>query len=72
MVVLKNPRTGETREIDGEIPFGAIYRVEGFDEETGEPWDEDRVDLDGESWIVVDGGVDMVTTGSASSRSDSE
>ena len=72
MAVLKHPQTGKTREIDGEIPFGAIYRVEGFDRETGEPWDEDRVDLDGESWIVVEDGVGMVTIGSASSRSGSK
>ena len=63
MAVLKHPKTGEKKEIEGELPFGAVYRVEGYDEETGELWGEERIDIDGVSWIVVDDGVDMVSTG---------
>jgi len=65
MAVLKHPDTGERVEIDGEIPHHAMYQVEGYDEENDELWEETRVDLDGESYIVVDDGVEMFTTGSS-------
>jgi len=37
--------------------------VEGYDEENDELWEEERVDLDGETYIVIDDGVEMFTTG---------
>jgi len=37
--------------------------VEGYDEENDELWEEERVDLDGETYIVIDDGVEMLTTG---------
>jgi hypothetical protein len=49
MARVRHPDTGEEREVQGEIPHFAIYSVEG----------EDRVDIDGQSWIVVDDGVNM-------------
>lgn len=63
MAVLKHIQTGERREIDGELPFGASYVVEGYDEENDELWEEERVDLDGETYVVIDDGVDMVSLG---------
>ncbi|MFC7139260.1 hypothetical protein ACFQMA_05335 [Halosimplex aquaticum] len=63
MAVLEHIQTGERREIDGELPFGASYVVEGYDEENDELWEEERVDLDGETYIVIDDGVEMFTTG---------
>lgn len=63
MAILKHPGSGETKEIEGELPFHAVYRVEGYDEEEDEAWSEDRIDIEGVSWIVVDDGVDMVTIG---------
>ncbi|WP_435066258.1 hypothetical protein [Halobaculum sp. EA56] len=63
MAILKHPETGERKQIDGEIPFGATYGVEGYDEEQEEFWEQVRVDIDGESWIVVDDGTDMVSLG---------
>ena len=63
MAILEHLRTGERREIDGELPFGASYVVEGYDEEAEELWQEERVDLDGETYIVIDDGVNMATTG---------
>jgi hypothetical protein len=64
MAVLENLRTGERCETDGELPFGAVHTVEGYDEENDELWQEERVDLDGEEYRVIDDGVEMVTTGS--------
>lgn len=64
MAVIEHPDTGERKEIEGEIPFFATYGVEGYDEEEDEFWQEDRVDIDGESWIVIDDGVEMATLGS--------
>ena len=61
MALLRHPETGEEREIDGEVPITHQYLVEGYDED--ELWEEPRVDLDGDSWIVVDDGVDTFTTG---------
>lgn len=66
MAELEHVQTGERIEIEGEIPFGAIYKVEGYDEEADEYWDEERVQLDGEEYIVIDDGVDMVTLGDQS------
>ena len=63
MAELEHIETGERIELDGEIPFGAIYKVEGYDEEAEEYWDEERVELDGEEYIVIDDGVDMVSLG---------
>lgn len=60
MAVIEHPETEERREFDGEIPFHLIYSVSGYDEDADEWWDEDRIDLAGESWIVVDNGVDMI------------
>jgi hypothetical protein len=37
--------------------------VEGYDEENDELWEEERVDLDGETYIVIDDSVEMFTTG---------
>jgi hypothetical protein len=62
MATLKHPETGEKREIEGELPFHAVYRVEGYDEEKDESWDEERIDVGGVSWIVLDDGVDMAST----------
>lgn len=59
MATLKHPETGEKKEIQGELPFHAVYRVEGYDEEEDEAWHEDRIDIDGVSWIVADNGADM-------------
>lgn len=56
----RRPKTGEQKEIDGEIPVFAIYRIEGYDEEEEEPWEEERVEYEGKEWIVVDNGVNMV------------
>lgn len=50
-------------EMEGEIPFGAIYKVEGYDDETGEYWDEERVRFDGKEYLVIHDGVNMVTIG---------
>lgn len=63
MALLEHVETGEQVEVEGEIPFGASYTVEGYDEETEEAWDEERIQLDGEEYIVIDDGVDMVTLG---------
>jgi hypothetical protein len=60
MAVLEHLQTGERRELDGELPFGATYVVEGYDEENDELWEEERIDLDGEEYKVIDDGVDMV------------
>lgn len=68
MAILRHPETGEKREIDGEIPFHAIYRVEGTDDD-GELWEEDRVDIEGTSWIVEDSGSDTFETGPSFSAS---
>lgn len=62
MAVLRHTETGEEREIEGEIPHHAIYRVEGIDDD-GELWDEQRVEFEGTEWIVVDDGVEMFETG---------
>ncbi len=59
MAILEHTQTGERKEIDGEIPFGAGYLAEGYDEEADEYWEEQRVMVDGEEWIVVDDGVEM-------------
>jgi len=61
MAVLEHIQTGERREIDGELPFGASYLVEGYDEENDELWEEERVDLNGETYVVIDDGVEMAT-----------
>jgi hypothetical protein len=37
--------------------------VEGYDQENDELWEEERVDLNGETYIVIDDGVEMFTTG---------
>lgn len=63
MAVLEHPETGERVEVEGELSFGAVYTVEGFDEEEEEAWQEDRIRLDGTEYIVVDDEVDMVTLG---------
>jgi hypothetical protein len=63
MAILEHPDTGERVEVEGELSFGAVYTVEGFDEEEGKSWQEDRIRLDGTEYIVVDDGVDMVTLG---------
>lgn len=63
MAVLESVKTGERVEIDGEIPFGAGYVVEGYDEDNDEYWEEERVEMNGTEYIVVDDGVDMVTIG---------
>jgi len=64
MATLEHPKTGERKDIDGEIPHHAIYGVEEYDEENDELHREERVDMDGTSWIVVDDGVEMFETGS--------
>lgn len=63
MAILEHVETGERVEVDGELPFGATYLVEGYDEEQDELWEEERVELDGEEYVVVDDGVKMVTLG---------
>lgn len=63
MAELEHIETGDRIEIDGELPFGAIYKVEGYDEESDEYVDQERVMFDGEEYIVIDDGVDMVTLG---------
>lgn len=63
MAVLRHPETGEEQEVEGEIPVSATYMVEGYDEEQDEFWQEVRVDLEGESWEVVDDGADYQTLG---------
>ena len=59
MAIIEHQRTGERKEIEGELPHGAIYRVEGYDD--GEYWEEDRITIDGDEWIVIDDGVEMVS-----------
>jgi len=71
MVVLEHLRSGERCEIDGELPFGASYVVEGYDEQAEELWQEERVDLDGETYIVVDDGIEMATVSSPKETRDS-
>ncbi|WP_188148078.1 hypothetical protein [Haloferax sp. AS1] len=63
MAILEHVETGERVEIDGELPFGAGYVVEGYDEENEELWEEERVEMDGEEYRVIDDGVEMVTLG---------
>lgn len=65
MAILEHPQTGERIELEGELPFGATYMVEGYDEENDELWEEARIDLDGVSYIVIDDGVEMFETGSS-------
>lgn len=60
MAILEDPDTGEQKEIDGEVPMFATYRIEGYDEEEDEYWEEDRIEFEGKEWIVVDNGVNMV------------
>ena len=67
MAELEHIETGERVQVEGEIPFGAIYKVEGYDEEADEYRDEERVRFDGEEYIVIDDGVDMVTIGDSDS-----
>lgn len=68
MAILESLRTGERVELDGELPFGAVYVVEDYDEEEDELWQEERVRLDGEEYRVIDDGVEMVTTDSSEKR----
>jgi len=62
MAVLRHPDTGETREIEGEIPIFKQYLVESFDEDD-ELVQTPYVDIDGQPWIIEDDGVDTFTTG---------
>ena len=58
--MLKHPKTGEEKEIEGQIPLDVVYRVEGYDEKEDEAWHEDRIDIGGTPWIVIDDSVNMV------------
>lgn len=62
MALLRHPETGETREIEGEIPIFHQYLVESFDEDDNLV-ETPYVDLDGTSWIIEDDGVEMFETG---------
>lgn len=66
MAELEHVETGDRIEIAGELPYGAIYKGEGYDKEVEESCDEERVRFDGEEYIVIDDGVDMVTIGDGS------
>lgn len=62
MATLRHPKTGEKREIEGEIPVFHQYLVESFDE-NDELVQTPYVDFDGTAWIVEDDGVEMFETG---------
>jgi len=60
---IEHVETGEQVETDGEIPFGAIYKAEGYDKYADKAYDEERIRLDDGEYIVIDNGVDIVSLG---------
>lgn len=63
MAKIEHVRTGKELTIDQEIPPMLTYGVESYDEETDEFVLEDRIEIDGEEYRVLDDGVEYFETG---------
>jgi len=63
MAKIEHVRTGKVLTTDQEIPPMMTYGVESYDEETDELVVEDRIEIDGEEYRVLDDGVEYFETG---------
>jgi hypothetical protein len=60
MARIEHVETGKILKNDAEIPAAMTYSVESYDEETDELVTEDRIELEGEEYRVLDNGINMV------------